>query len=238
MTVNIEAMQDTLNRLTEKIDRWRQSTWSWVPDGVDPITDEDAAKGTYHDFELSQEFFEWYNSEEAAPRKEWGDLFLPIADCGTSFCVAGDVCVANGYTFVAPIGEKYAGQVVKTKELETALRDPDGIRERDHGADVVAQEILGLTYSEASVLFHQTRSLPEIWGIGYAITGGQLRLPETLPESTRRDGFGDSVLVSGTTNAIETRRAIFNALRSVGETNADWRHLARRELDKLSTVEA
>jgi hypothetical protein len=243
MDVNIPVMQDTLDRLTAKIDRWGQTSWCRIPGGADQITDADIEAGRYHDFELPAEFIEWWRTPEAQALRNWDNNVVPIADCGTSFCVAGDVCVANGYTFVAAPGTLHASHVVKNERLLDALTRG---RRRELGdnesAPFVAQRLLGIDRLESDVLFSQFRSLPEIWGVAYAVTGGEITLPETLPASTNHNLFGNDVDQHPTATATETRRQIFTALldlaRDIGTNRTDtWARLATEELDKLDRAE-
>lgn len=235
-----EVMQDTLNRLTAKIERWRQNTWCGIPGGADPISDENIESGTYHDFTFSPELVEWFNSPDGRMRRSWGENVVPVANCGTSFCVAGDVCVTNGYTFVAMVGSIHAGAVVKTDELDETLRMSRFNLAGDVKYDpaTVAATILDISRGDANVLFHQSRSLAEIWGVAYALTDGEITLPETLPDTTKRDFDGDEVPDAGTATAIETRRKIFEALREIDGKRESWDVIAERELAKLGAVEA
>lgn len=240
MTANTAIFQDTLDRLTGDLTRWRQSCWASIPDGgVDIITEADIAAGRYHDFELSPE-----TQQALLERLNYvSDLdgqLLPVANCGTSFCVAGDVCVNNGYTFMAEPYEHTATRVTPTSMINIALIDNTYDVLLD--ADVVASELLGVTTFESNALFAMWRTLPEIWGIAYALTDGAVTLPEKLPASRAVDRFRDNLKydVPATETAVETRRAIFTGLLSVGKIygNDLWVDVARHELSELSESES
>lgn len=233
MTVNDEKLQDTLDRLTAKIERWNQGRWCSVPSGIDPITEDDLESLSYHDFPLTPEFVEWFRTE--APSQDpdhWYSKIMvaPIADCGTSFCVAGDVCVTNGYTFMAEVGDRSASSVVPNDQVLDVMRSLN-LGKVGQPAEQVAQELLGLTTQQANVMFHVSRSLPEIWGLAYAITDGAITLPETLPASTRIDpNTGATVDIPATETAADTRRSIFTSIKNFWP----WGELAQRELEKLN----
>lgn len=236
VTRNVPEIQAALDRVTTEIERWTQDRWCDLAGEVDAITENHLETLTYHDFELTPEFAAWYR-DLGSHAKSY--VPLPIADCGTSYCVAGNVVVANGYVFMGEANDTSASRVIKRDRVVEFMKTRSTAVENLRDAPSVATEILGLTQMESTMMFAHNRSLPELWGIAYAVTRGQITLPETLPESTYV-GFNGAHTVPATDTAIETRRVIFEALKNVARVDSwyDWQEIALRELDKLSATSA
>lgn len=233
---NVSALQDTLDRLTADIARWDQSTWCRLradagTGAADPLTPANLETLRYHDFKLSDDLVAELRHQDADTLR---DNIVPIADCGTSFCVAGDVCVNNGYTFVAKPGDPSTVSVVLTRELELVLRenfDTDTLQ----SAPYVAQEILDLNHAEANTLFVGNRSLPELWGLAYLYTDGEIVLPESLPESERWDS---DLLFKSEVPAVpagEVKRTVLEAALAVAEDRfaTNWVTILRQYLNEI-----
>jgi hypothetical protein len=235
MTANVEILQDTLDRTTRDISRWWQANWATIPGGADELTEEVIETGQYHDFVLTEYTRQVLRDRLSTDPWELAGHVVPIANCGTKYCVAGDIVVNNGFTFVGEANDNTATYVIETDRVNEALQQNSWATFRT--AEDVAADLLGIGTSEAGTLFAMWRSLPEIWGIAYALTDGALMLPEKLPETMQRTRnlYVNDVEIPATETAVETRRAIFKGLMSVGLSagQTGWVHLAARELDVL-----
>lgn len=234
--INLPALQDTLDRLTANISRWDQAGWCRLRADVgtgeaDPLTPENLATLRYHDFKLSDDLVAELGNQDPDVLRE---NIVPIADCGTSFCVAGDVCVSNGYTFVAKPGDGSTVAVVLTRELALVLRencDPDALQ----SAPYVARDILGFSALQANAMFVGNRSLPELWGLAYLFTDGEIVLPESLPASKRWDaGLLDQFDVPAVPVG-EVKRTVLQAALAVARERflTDWITTLRRHLKQV-----
>lgn len=178
-------LQATLNRITTDIDRWGQGHWCWIPGGLDYLDDAamEKADGTadYHGFTLPAEAHKGYR--------------VPVADCGTSFCLAGDVAVSNGYVFVADEGEEVATLVVRENKLAEYFRlGRDAQSETEEVVECVAERLLGLLdVPDGYALFDSSNSLITLWAMAYALTNGEIELPvDGLPEVPHRNRNGNT----------------------------------------------
>lgn len=175
---NVDELQASLGRLTANVDRWKQRNYCTITgdDGIDQLTDEHLETGVYHDFELAADLV-----KKLRLRRDSGSRYtlLPVANCGTAFCVAGDVDVHNGWTFVGSPHDTYTMHVIPTSDVPQMLEDgyADHVREAHH----VAREVLNVSDADATTLFAPDNSLVRIWTFGYALTGGRLTLPDALP---------------------------------------------------------
>jgi hypothetical protein len=176
---NVAVIQETLATVTARLGRWDQANWCRVPGRVDRLRASDLDAGVYHDFELDAETVAYLRQEYENFRSL--PIRLPIADCGTSFCVAGDVAVRHGWTFVGHAGEATSEQVMPTDAINPFLR---GEVTPVHNVSRVAATILGLSGADAHMLFSGNNGLLDIWAIGHAVTGGQLVLPDELPDTS------------------------------------------------------
>lgn len=220
---NTSELQGALDRLTANIERWEQSAYCRISGGVDELTEDHLAAGVYHDFVLEPETVEALRSKShGLPISN-----LPVADCGTAFCVAGDVVTHAGWTFVANASNSSAAYVVRKTEVNALLRDSNSVQVRD--ADVLARETLGLTSRESGRLFHSDNTLFDIWALGYWVTDGALRLPDSLPETTMFHGEGD-VITPQLKTADEVRAAIHVTLARIA-----W-YYGERSIGKLVDV--
>lgn len=202
---DVPKLQDALDRLTANIDRWKQENYCHIAGGVDKITESHLEAGVYHDFVLEPETVEALRSKDF----EWPYVGVPVADCGTAFCVAGDVVARSGWTFVARVNDYSATTVVPTSQVNALLRGATDVDKRD--VDSVARETLRLLSYEAGRLFHSENTIFDIWAIGYWISKGTLRLPDSLPETT--NDFDDGIVVTpALATAHEVRVAINGAL--------------------------
>lgn len=218
MSANVATLQDTLDHLTTQLDRWYQGDYCKVNGEVEPLTNEHLEAGVYHDFELSPELVDVLRKKSDSERSY---MPLPVADCGTSLCVAGDAAVRNGYTFVAAAFDSSSSQVVKTTDVERYIKDPYAVSAQE--AWEVGREVLGLDYTNATRLFSGQRNLIEIWAIAFAASGGQLKLPDALPETR---GYGGVLVTSALDSPAAVKRAVHQRLWKYVRFD-DWRDYAR-----------
>lgn len=215
---NVDELEAVLQLITDDQKRWEQGRFCQVPEGVDDITEDHLAAGVYHDFVLSPEVVE-------ALRDRWRNLYAPVANCGTALCVAGHVSVRNGWTFIARTGEDSASRVVPTSQVDLLLKHGCYSDEVDtkESADV-AREVLNVPHSEASALFAGGNNLVDLWALGYAITGGRLKLPTSLPEGKK--SWSDTPI----TNALPTADDVLDAIHldlAIQAYYRQYRHHAR-----------
>lgn len=202
---DVPKLQDALDRLTADIDRWKQENYCHIAGGVDKITESHLKAGVYHDFVLEPETIEVLRTKSV----EFPYIGVPVADCGTAFCVAGDVVAHSGWTFIARATDSSTTTVVPTTQVNALLRGASNVTVRD--VDNVARETLRLLSFEAGRLFHSENTLFDIWAIAYWISKGTLRLPDSLPETTSDFDEG-AVITPGLATAHEVRVAINGAL--------------------------
>lgn len=209
---NVPEIHGALTRLTANLARWNQGAFCDIPDGVEGVTDEHLETGLYHDFRLAPEVIEAF--KDRAERYSLYSQMLPIADCGTTFCVAGDVAVTHGYVFVATEGDDVASQVVPFDRLDEFLVHSNGWGNPVHPRQAfdVAQHILGLSYMNAMRLFDGSCTLIDVWAIGFGITQGHLELPAALPETTTSDEGQRHVITPAYTSAAEVQQAVHDRL--------------------------
>jgi hypothetical protein len=240
---NVDELQASLDRLTANVDRWNQGNYCTVNndgEGVDPLTDDHLEAGTYHDFELSAELIAELRAKRGTGRRNYAEHMLPIADCGTAFCVAGDVAVHNGYTFVALPHEQTTYRVVPTSSVPRVFTTPDPFDIDMRDASVVAREVLNISSSDASRLFSSGNSLFTIWALGYGLTGGRLKLPESLPHANN----GDSHMITPALDtAQDVRDAIMLTMLTYETHTSLWRRMLPiidldRTRELLATVDA
>lgn len=174
-----KILQAALDRVTANPEGWYQGSWCYIPDEVDPITREHAEAGVYHDFVLPESLIAEIKSEGT---KQYG--YVPVANCGTAFCLAGNIVVHHGYTFVGSPFSDAASAVVKSDEVTELLRNYNSDGVRMYSASNAALELLGvddtLNDSKVRVMFNGSNSLLDLWAYGYGFTGGKLKLPESL----------------------------------------------------------
>lgn len=198
---NVDELAAVLTHVTTDQKSWEQNSFCTVPDGVDELTESDLKAGVYHDFTLSAEVVE-------SIRNRYATYHLPIANCGTALCVAGHVAVRNGWTFIASYGADSASKVIPTPQVNTLLaggwHGNDDLDVRDSGE--VARQVLNINQHDANALFAGGNTLLDLWAAGYAITGGRLPLPDSLPEARKAWG-GISV-----TNALPTADDVLDAV--------------------------
>jgi hypothetical protein len=172
-------LQAAMNKITEDTKRWGQNLWCGIPGGIDnDVKVNEDGTATYHDVVLPAEMID-------AVKLGRDSIKLPVADCGTSYCLAGHVAVQNGYTFVGHIGDDSANAMVRTLDLGRYLRS--GYHERvdmERYAEYVGTELLGLKgVSDGTCIFDGCNTLLQLWAMAYALTGGTITLPEGgLPE--------------------------------------------------------
>lgn len=111
------------------------------------------------------------------------DSFEPVPSCGADHCLAGNVAILNGFTFVTEPGRLSTDYVVPNERLTGGPLTEDDLL---YIADVAAK-ILGLDQDRAHRLFFAGNRLVELWALAWAYSGGVLTLPETLPQ-THDDG--------------------------------------------------
>lgn len=175
--MNVPALQHVLDHITENIDSWQQGDYAYVPHGADRLTERDLKEGVYHDFVLEPETVEYLRGKIS---DRLVNVEVPINTCGTAFCVAGDLAVQNGWTFVIANRNSAASTVVPTPLVNAFLRDEhEAVNTR--AAHDVAREILNVDRDDARSLFAGSNSIFDIWMIGYALSDGRLTLPDSLP---------------------------------------------------------
>ena len=178
----VAVLQASMDRIMANLARWNQNAWCDLNGEAEPITEKHAKAGRYHDFELPAELIAEINRTGVCD-SGW----VPVANCGTSFCLAGDIAVNNGYTFVTQVWADGANDVIRTVDLPNFLRGSDDVMERS--ASVVALELLGVPYdSSVRQMFSADNSLLDLWAYGYGFSEGRLRLPESIPE-----GYDDAL---------------------------------------------
>lgn len=213
----VAELQATLDRITADPTLWGQTNWASVGGGagvVDKPTLADVEAGTYQGFALPD-----------AVRDTWrrwltDDQFsyfsrLPVANCGTTFCVAGDVVTRNGWVFVADQGESVAARIVHEDKLSEYLAW-GGAAVADE-PDEVAVDLLSLTSNDADKLFALWNTLPTLWAYAYAFSEGRITLPAALPEVTSwRDGVRTNNEPSpAVANPADVRSLILNVMREL-----------------------
>lgn len=205
----VAILQATLDRITTQLERWGQGSWCRIPGGADRLTPAHLKAGEYHGFPLTPETVAALTEKQD---HELRYLHVPVADCGTAFCVAGDIAVHNGYVFLTEQGSYEAATVVPTSMLQEVMTDPGVIwqlRRDKTSPSRVAAEILGLNEdSGINYMFGGSRTLPEIWGVAFQVTDGRITLPDTLPRVGMR--IGDANMAS---TAAETPYAVRFAIR-------------------------
>lgn len=171
----VAVLQASMDRITTNLARWNQNAWCDLNGEAEPITEAHAEAGRYHDFELPAELI-----AEISRTGDRSEGWVPVADCGTAFCLAGDIAVNNGYTFVTQVYADGANDVVRTVDLPQFLCNSMTVREQS--ASAVALDLLGVPYGCGNVrqMFAAENSLLDLWAYGYAFTEGRLRLPESL----------------------------------------------------------
>lgn len=205
---NVPMLQETLDRLTADLSRWNQGSYCMIPDGIENLSEQHLETGAYHDFRFSPEVIKRLKIDHEQDRLY--NLRLPIADCGTALCVAGDVVVHQGYTFVGIMGEDTTSEVVPADRVNDYLLHYDNYEYSSllEEADDVARRLLNITLKQSMRLFEAGKNLLEIWAIGYAISNGQLRLPDRLPRTTH----SGSAFTSEATPAYDTPAAVAAAV--------------------------
>lgn len=208
--LNLELLQTTIDRIIADISRWDQSLWCNLHGDVDTMTVLDLKAGVYHDFTLEPRTIdalkELVNSDGTVSTE-----FLPVADCGTAFCVAGDVAVATGHTFVAERFAHSAWAVVPTAKLQPFMRgepDENGHRITPLDVDIVARDELRLSKYHANALFDGGNDIYQVLAVAFLLSQGRLVLPDAVP--AKLDRFNETITDSADTPA-EVRRAVMRA---------------------------
>lgn len=226
---NAAVLQETLDRLTARLDRWGQSQWCLLTGDqpVEAITEADLEAAVYHDFELEPETVAALRTQLEQRSDDFFLEFkpLPVADCGTAFCVAGDISINNGWTFVTRVGARVASDIVRTDDVNRMLRGE--YVERAHPGNV-AQRILNVNNEAGNALVRGDNQFITLWAVGQLITGDRLTLPDSLPASHLRfDGSNEDgeVITAAQETPADVRRAV-NFMKAVAafENNrhADW----------------
>lgn len=155
--VNVERLQKALDHITEHPEAWDQDSWGSVFDD----SDENVVKQ--------------YESQDGdAPADErtvWNA-------CVSAGCVAGHVCLQNGYLFITSPWSNATSSVINVNDLE----DPEITEPEAFSIEQLAAELLGLMPSEADWLFKATNELIDLWCIAFHLTAGEIQLPDGLPE--------------------------------------------------------
>lgn len=208
--LDLELLQTTVDRIVTDIDRWNQKFWCDIRGEIDLLTEDNLDTGVYHDFTLEPQTIETLkscvNSDGTVTTS-----FLPVADCGTAFCVAGDVAVMTGHTFVAERFSNTAWGVVPTAQLQPFLRrepDEDGHDIMPVEADVVARRALRISMYHANLLFDGGNDIYQVLAAAFLISQGRLVLPDAVP--AKRDKYNDLV-TSATTTPENVRRKVMRA---------------------------
>jgi hypothetical protein len=160
---NAEKILGVLNAIQADLAAWSQSDWAALIDIKGPESVE---------------------SLHASSR------VILFPECGTAYCAAGHAAVNEGYKFatrfhadesaVSVLSPVQAEQLAKTGSFEGQMEP----------VEMVSAVLLGLTPMQAEAFFHPSNWLIDLWGYAHVFTGGQIELPESLPEvpeSTRRD---------------------------------------------------
>lgn len=208
---NVPPLQRSLDRITADVSRWNQGQWCRLngDDGADQLTVAHLDAGVYHDFVLEPETIEHLRGEvyDGSNRICTPNYGLPIADCGTAFCLAGDIAVSNGYTFLAEANSPISATVTKKDAVNRALR---GERVRTEYPSDVGRWILNVTGEMGSMLWRGDNTFIELWGLGQLLTAGRLTLPDSLPATYTREGNddNDTVLTVAQETPDEVRSAV------------------------------
>lgn len=120
---------------------------------------------------------------------------VPEVDCGTSFCVAGEALVKNGYTFVGWSNELVFDHVVKNEHVDMFLKGGDVVD--TILAKEAAADVLELTKGQADALFYSENTMKDIFVLANLFTDGEIVIPESLPAHENQEDcpdFRDQVL--------------------------------------------
>lgn len=239
---NVPALQQVLDHVTANIDAWRQSDYAWINNGVDVLTEKHLEAGVYHDFVLEPETVAYIRER----RTDGLHSSLPVGTCGTAFCVAGDLVVQNGWTFVVNAYSYGASRVVPTPMINRYIRGEFDIDDDDNNvereSDHVAREILNISGLDARRMFAPNNSIFDIWAIGVVVSGNRLTLPDALPE-VRRDDGGDvddgevgALVTPAVTSPAEVRDAINTAIAGLAIDYGDDTFARHVDMDALRAL--
>jgi hypothetical protein len=164
--VNVQTLQQGLDHIEAHPEEWQQK--SWFSPKRPPAR-------------LSSSWF-----PEARPR---------ILTCETAACLAGTVTKQAGYLPVIKPMDSWVWRVILPSDLdgrnfaELSSYEIEGLSGE---IPVVAAELLGLTASEADVLFHEDNTRLDLWAIAYVLTEGQIFLPADIGREDIRDYWSPS----------------------------------------------
>lgn len=148
--VNTKLLQETLDFLVANLDRWDQTHWFTRP--------------------TTPEMEDAFGNEKEVVE----------VDCGTSFCLAGAVCLNNGFTFVAYEDSPTTSSVVPTDLLEK-WKNQNYRFEYEESANDQARLLLGLDLSQSEDLFAAPNSMVDLFATAWVFTHGKIKIPGVMP---------------------------------------------------------
>lgn len=122
----------------------------------------------------------WFSTSDRVYEDRKPDLRVVKADCNSVMCLAGDVAVNNGYTFVVRPNSNVAEEVISNDLIDRMLAGDQDAMEEIRMAERVGAELLELDDDEAQWLFGSDNSIVDLWAMAWVLTEGQIKLPEKL----------------------------------------------------------
>ena len=130
---NARMIHKVAQRIQNHLDKWNQQTWAGVSDDGNEEDHEAAV------IRLREVLFHF--TQGGDDRLLFSDAIVPEGVCGTKFCFAGHAVLEAGDAIVFDLDDPSYADMVRTPEGNYV-----SLEER-------AQELLGITQSQASLLF-------------------------------------------------------------------------------------